>query len=120
MTRTPVALVALSLLALAATPPAVSRAEEGPARLREWRPWPGETVTLRVTVSPYRSISVSDLLVMYHDAAAAQGLLRAVVIDDDFDAIHFIPDLDAEGICAAGSCAIARPDHEPERGVVGG
>lgn len=31
MTRTPVALVALSLLALAATPPAVSRAEEGPA-----------------------------------------------------------------------------------------
>jgi thiol-disulfide isomerase/thioredoxin len=31
MTRTPAALVALSLLALAAAPPAVSRAEEGPA-----------------------------------------------------------------------------------------
>ena len=31
MTRTPVALVALSLLALAAAPPAVSRSEEGPA-----------------------------------------------------------------------------------------
>jgi hypothetical protein len=29
--------------------PVVHRAEEGPARLREWRPWPGETVTLRIT-----------------------------------------------------------------------
>ena len=29
--------------------PVVHRPEEGPARLREWHPWPGEKVTVRVT-----------------------------------------------------------------------